>query len=883
MPRSNAASSNDSKALQEMFEDCMMSHPDGIAVLDDAGTFIFSNTRYNEMFFDKDKIPIPGESALQVVRRIIDGNRVVGLDQMDPDHAALNMVIDCFSFVQGAEFSLKNGRVIQVNSSPTKDGRILMSFRDTRRDRLGERRAAELLSEGLGSADMGMVLWDASLNVQMVNPAWQDITLPLTIGDEMTRFFQTLVDSDMLPVPVGMTKANFVHETVAAAHAKPMRLLLSLPDGRHIQISTFGITSGGVLATAVDISQQYNAEERARALLRDAVEALEIGVLHFDENLTLLMVNRAAKKMVWADMPDPDESTKLNDIIEALIDKGTILIPRDRTGKEVVQSFEDAARNFEKQRRVTWENGRTFEFSTEPTEMGGYLVSVQDLTDSVRAEREVREAHELVTTIVDASPTTFLVSKVDTAEVVYATDASRERFGDIKSTLSFFLDPQHRKTYLDALLPTGELNDYPVRFRRSDGSIMDGLTSARVIDYRGEKMIVSSTRDITEFLEMQRELETQRRHALQNEKLSALGELLAGVAHELSNPLSVVVGYAMMLRDEVSEKPFIEKIDRIALSADRCVRIVKMFLALAREKPAEPQVCKIENLLESAIALSSGGIETVGGHIELHCASNMPSVTADPDHVTQVFTNLIVNATHAVADLGAKAHVHIQAYCEPDGRSIAIDVEDNGPGVPKDIQQRIFDPFFTTKEVGSGTGFGLAFSHRVVSAHKGTLTLEAPTNGGALFRVRLPVSECATEVQPIKARAVANNDLSLPILLLDDDDSVAGVLAEILADAGYSVDVVHAAKDALAWCDQRAYSCILTDIRMPDMDGRAFYAALQDKHANHVDRVIFLTGDTLNPDIAQFLEETGCICLEKPILPNDLLAQVRRLTTRGPQ
>ncbi|MFK7765525.1 MAG: PAS-domain containing protein [Roseobacter sp.] len=865
----------------QMLEDCLQSHPDGIAVLDELGTFVFANTRYNEMFFDKGQEPQPGEQAITVVRRIIDGNRVFGLDQMDPDHAALNMMIDCFSFVQDAEFALKDGRVIQINSVPTDGGRIMMSFRDTRRDRLGERRAIELLSDGFGSADMGLVLWDAALFVQLSNPAWDDLVSPTKIGDTITDHFRRLADDGVLTVPKNTSIDDFVHETITAIHAKPMRFILNLKDKRHVQLSTFGIAPGGVMATAVDFSPQYDAEERARALLRDAVEALEIGILHFDAELTLLMMNRAAKGMIWAGMPETDDTTELSDIIQALIDAGTISIPSGKSDQDVIHSFEKAARNYQTQRRVTWENGRTFEFSTEPTEMGGYLVSVQDLTEAIRADREVREAHELVTTIVDASPTTFLVSKVETGEVVYATDASRQRFGDIKSTLSFFLDPQHRKTYLEALLPTGELNDYRVRFRRGDGSIMDGLTSARVIEYRGEKMIVSSTRDITDFLTMQDELETQRRHALQNEKLSALGELLAGVAHELSNPLSVVVGYAMMLRDQVSDKPFVEKIDRIALAADRCVRIVKMFLALAREKPAEPQVCDVGDLLRSAVAVSSGSIEINGGRITLDIDPALPSVIADPDHVTQVFSNLILNARHAVHQQGPYAKICIYAHPEHDGRHVAIDIEDNGPGVPKDIRQKIFDPFFTTKEVGSGTGFGLAFSHRVVSAHKGTLTLETPANGGALFRIRLPVTSHVGQNQTVSSQIRPDISTDAAILVLDDDPSVVEVLTEILEDGGYQVDTAGAGSDALGLCKARDYSCILSDIRMPDMDGTEFFVALRDMRPDLAERVVFLTGDTLNPDISSFLKETGRNCLEKPILPADLLAEVRSRISGG--
>ena len=857
-----------------IFRDCLESHGDAIAVLDENGVFVFGNSRYNEMFFDPADHPKVGESAIEVVRRIVDGDRVFGVDQMDPDHAVLNMVIDCFSFVQGAEFGLKDGRVIQVSSTPTNDGRIMMTFRDTRRDRLGERRAVELLSDGFGSADMGMILWDAGLVVQLVNPAWQDLTLPGQIGDDISSHFTRFVEQGMLKLPDGQSIESFVHDTIKSIHAEPMRFVLHLSDGRHVQLSTFGILSGGVMATAMDISVQFDAEERARVLLQDAVEALDFGVLHFDANLELLMMNRAAKNMIMANIQTPELGTRLSEIAESLIDNGAVPIPDGKSREDLVALFEHNARTYKSRHRVAWDNNRTYEFSTHPTEMGGYLVSIQDLTEAVHAGRKAREAHDLVTTIVDASPTTFLVSKVETGEVVYATQASRERFGDIKSTLSFFLDPEHRKSYLAALLPTGSLTDYPVRFRRQDGSIMDGLTSARVIEYQGEKMIVSSTRDITDFLAMQRELEIQRRTALQNEKLSALGELLAGVAHELSNPLSVVVGYSMMLRDEIDDQAYLHKVDRIAIAADRCVRIVKMFLALAREKPATLEMCAMADLLEDAIAVSCGSLEAVGGTLVSDVDIDLPHVLADPDHITQVFSNLLTNASHSVRDLGSDGQISIRAYRAETDRQVVVEVQDNGPGVPPDIQHRIFEPFFTTKDVGKGTGVGLAFSHRVVTAHGGTLSLDSPRDGGALFRVCLPTGSSASEVENPATPAMPGVDSGTPIMVLDDDPSVSEVLRDVLTRAGYSVDVFDNGQSALAHCRLRPYAVIMCDMRMPDIDGEQFFQKLAQLNSDMAKRVVFLTGDTMNPAVCAFLSQCGQPCLEKPIMPAELLEVV---------
>lgn len=171
MNTSSGALTQDAAERLATLEDTFENYSDGIAIIDGTGTFVMGNMRYSDMLFDDGQQPRPGESAIQVVRRIVDPNRVFGIDQIDPDQAALNMLIDCYSFVQKAEFAFKDSRVIQVSSSPTKQGGHLMTFRGTGRDRVGERRAAELLSDGFSSANIGMVLWDASLLVQLFNPA----------------------------------------------------------------------------------------------------------------------------------------------------------------------------------------------------------------------------------------------------------------------------------------------------------------------------------------------------------------------------------------------------------------------------------------------------------------------------------------------------------------------------------------------------------------------------------------------------------------------------------------------------------------------------------------------------------------------------------------
>ena len=374
-------------------------------------------------------------------------------------------------------------------------------------------------------------------------------------------------------------------------------------------------------------------------------------------------------------------------------------------------------------------------------ERGGYRGVGSDVTEQVDARQAQEEADLLVRSIVEASPTTFLVSRVEDGKVIYQPPMSRDRFGDIETTLKFFTDPKDRVDYLDALLPTGVLNEYPVRFRRQDGSIMDGLTSARVIEYRGEQVIISSTRDITELKAMETELENQRAITRQNEKMSALGGLLAGISHELSNPLSIVAGYALMLREQIDDPGLAQKVDRIEEAADRCSRIVKTFLSIARERPTELNRCDLNEVVRTAWDVAGGDFRKSGGLGLLSLDPDLPEVEIDEDQVVQVFSNLILNAGQAMSEQDTRqeqARLTITSAHHATDGEVVVTVADTGPGIPDHIVERIFEPFFTTKPVGTGTGIGLALSHRIIAAHKGRITVRSEPGQGAAFSVHLP-------------------------------------------------------------------------------------------------------------------------------------------------
>jgi signal transduction histidine kinase/CheY-like chemotaxis protein len=487
-----------------------------------------------------------------------------------------------------------------------------------------------------------------------------------------------------------------------------------------------------------------------------------------------------------------------------------------------------------------------------------------------------RDADLLLRTIVEACPTTFLVSRVEDGKIIYFPPASRERFGHITSTLEFFLDPNDRKPYLEALLPCGILNDYPVQFRRGDGSVMQGLTSARVTDYKGEDVIVSATRDITDQLAMQAELERQRNISHQNEKLSALGELLAGVAHELNNPLSIVVGYALMLRNKIEDPTQRKRVERIGEAAERCAKIVKMFLAMARQRPARIENCSLNEILETSLDVAGFGFEAKNIRIKLELAPNLPPVAADPDQMAQVFINLIANAEHTLVERGKGARLKLISLYDKSSNEVVIKIRDNGAGVHQAIQRRIFEPFFTTKDTGSGTGIGLAFSHRIITSHEGTLSLYSIPGNGATFIVRMKAVEASLQPAPV-VQEKASTGNNKRILVVDDEIGVSDLICDILKESGYEVEACNDAQQALQLLKSQVFDAILSDMKMPGLDGEAFFKEVELLYSDYIKRFAFVTGDVMSPHVADYLESTSALYLEKPVAPAELIALVEEL------
>jgi len=403
------------------------------------------------------------------------------------------------------------------------------------------------------------------------------------------------------------------------------------------------------------------------------------------------------------------------------------------------------------------------------------------------------------------------------------------------------------------------------RFRHKDGSwrILEAV-GRNMLDHPMLAGFLVNSRDVSERRRIEDELARQQATRMQTDKLADMGTLLAGVAHELNNPLTVVTGYSSILRETLGDGPSRDRLDRIVSAAERCVRIVRNFLALARQHPPERRQVRSNQIVREAVELLAYPLRVDNVEVRLELADDLPTLWADPHQLHQVVVNLITNAHQAMHGSASSRRLTIRTRFEAADSRVSLAVVDTGPGIPAEILGRIFEPFFTTKPVGQGTGLGLSLCQGIVASHGGSLRVDSKPGEGAVFTIELPVIAApegeATE-PAVEARTLPRGRR---ILVVDDEPDVAGVLTDLLKAEHEQVETAADGRAALERVAQADYDLILCDVRMPGMDGPDLYRTLGSTHPELLSRFVFLTGDTLNPESREFVQHTGAPCLSKP-------------------
>ncbi len=358
---------------------------------------------------------------------------------------------------------------------------------------------------------------------------------------------------------------------------------------------------------------------------------------------------------------------------------------------------------------------------------------------------------------------------------------------------------------------------------------------------------------------------------IQSEKLSAIGELISGIAHELNNPLTGVMGYSQLLqlRKDLDDraKDSLLKINNLAL---RCQKIVQNLLSFARKQKPERTLSDINEILEKTVELRSYELQVNNIELTRELDRHLPKTIADAHQLQQVFLNILTNAEQAMLEAHGKGQLTIRTRFDANNARIIVEIIDDGPGISENYLPKIFDPFFTTKEVGKGTGLGLSLSYGMIKEHGGNIFARSNLGSGATFVIELPViSHLRQESRPapdLTPQALQFEKLvrGKRILVVDDEKYILEFFVEIFQTLRLQVDTAGNGRAAMQKIQVGDYDLIVSDFKMPQMSGRDLFNWIKENRPHLASRIIFVTGDTVSADTRSFFEDNNSRFLAKP-------------------
>ncbi len=527
-----------------------------------------------------------------------------------------------------------------------------------------------------------------------------------------------------------------------------------------------------------------------------------------------------------------------------------------------------------------------------------YQGALMDITERREMERRLHQQQEFARRLVDNFPDLILV--LDTAgHYTFVSPRSKDVLGyEVEDTQHMaFGDRIHPEDlpavlslYKDVIAGTQTFASLEVRVRHKLGEWRRiRFNFSPLSDEKGNiEGVVLSGRDVTELKRLEEQL-------IQSEKLAAMGQMLAGVAHELNNPLTAILGVTELLRErEGADDSTRRQLELTHRQARRAARIVQNLLEFSR--PASPlkRPLDLNNLLERTLQLQEHSLRRNNIEVDFHPETDLPAVIGDANQLIQVILNLVTNAEQAIREVRDTGRIRIRAG--RNGKQLSITVQDDGVGIRPEALPRIFDPFYTTKRPGGGTGLGLSICMSIIREHGGNIEAEILPAGGSAFTIYLPV---AADQHPDTLSApseagVASSGAVRPaadvlrgraVLVLDDEESLRMLLQEGLSAQGLRVDCAATTEEALAHLGRSTYDVFLCDLHLSSggfmVDGRDAASRILETAGPQRPAVIYMTGDLVESSQVT-AGSAEPVCLQKPFRISDVLVLLKGVLTDAP-
>jgi len=521
---------------------------------------------------------------------------------------------------------------------------------------------------------------------------------------------------------------------------------------------------------------------------------------------------------------------------------------------------------------------------------GGKRIGIQviqnDITERKQAEESLRLQAEI---IVNMSEGVYIMRASD-GVIVYTNPKFEEVFGYgpgemVGKHVSIVNAPTEKSPeetaneIIESINRTGGWQG-EIQNIKKNGTLFWCYASVAVFDHPvyGEVWIVIHT-DITE-----RKQAEERERQLQQEltiasRLATVGEMSSGIAHEINNPLTGVIGFSSLLLKKDLPDDIRKDINVIYEGAQRVARITSRMLTFARQHRPDRASVDINDIVETTLAMRAYEASSSGIKVTTKLSTDIPLTFIDASQLQQVFLNIIINAEVEMITAHGKGNLSVKT--ERIGNTIRVSFKDDGPGIPKKNLDKIFDPFFTTREVGQGSGLGLSVCHGIVTQHGGKIYAQSRFGKGATFFVELPVVTKAEQLKFAEPTAKEPERVSKArILVVDDDTIVQQFLTEVLGEEGHEVEIVENGDDALERIDSEDYDVILLDIKLPGMSGIELYKYMQKAVKSLARRVIFITGDVMSAETMVFVKSAQAPYITKPFDVEQLKKEIDRILSQ---
>ena len=629
-----------------------------------------------------------------------------------------------------------------------------------------------------------------------------------------------------------------------------------------IQAVTEDGAVAGVCGWARDVTSQHQAEIR----FNEFFESLHEGIFFTTPEGQILDANPALVRMLGYESKAALQERNFSDVYANPSHRDALV--RELQSRGSVQDREIILRRADGSELHCLVSGLAIR------DTFGRIVRLQgtlvDVTERREIEKRLRQEQEFVRHLVACFPDliavfdrqgafTFVSPRID--EILGAAPA-----GYIGQHYLFGIHPDdHRKVnqvFQKVLAGRSQLAQMELRARHADGSWRVLRASAGPLFDADGKIngIVSSLRDITETKEIEQQL-------LQKEKFAAMGQMMAGAAHELNNPLTAILGVTDLLRERATDDGTRRQIDIVLQQARRAAAIVQNLLALAVPSGQKRGRIKIDELVRKVIDSQQKSLRQRNIRVDVAVAEPLPEVEGDPRLLTQVFVNILLNAEQAISAVRESGTIRI-SLSQSDSH-LLVAFTDDGPGISQEIIDKIYDPFFTTKRPGGGSGLGLTICLGVIKDHGGRIEAESPHGSGATFRIYLPavVEKPSHAAAAVGARKAAPSSSALQghkLLIVDDEESIREIVQEGLSARGMNVETAGSSEEALSILASNFFEVVLCDFNLPGLNGEELFDRLRTQAGGPTPRFVFMTGDLLNPSTIAAFAARGAHVLQKP-------------------